>query len=52
MAYFKICPFCGAHLDSCERCDCLDVARCGLVKTRGAPAFGFAIRSKEVKRSA
>lgn len=22
MAYYKICPYCGAHLDCCEKCDC------------------------------
>lgn len=22
MAYFKVCEFCGAHLDSAEKCDC------------------------------
>lgn len=22
MAYFKVCPDCGAHLDPGERCDC------------------------------
>lgn len=24
MAYFKICPHCGSHLDPGEICDCLD----------------------------
>lgn len=22
MAYYRICPWCGAHLDPGERCDC------------------------------
>ncbi len=22
--YFKTCPFCGAHLDPDEKCDCQD----------------------------
>ena len=22
MAYYRICPYCGAHLDPGERCDC------------------------------
>lgn len=22
MAYYRICPYCGAHLDCCEKCDC------------------------------
>ena len=22
MAYFEVCPFCGANLDPGERCDC------------------------------
>lgn len=25
MSYYKTCPFCGAHLDSGERCDCQDI---------------------------
>ena len=24
MPYFRICPSCGAALDPCERCDCVD----------------------------
>lgn len=20
--YYRVCPFCGANLDPCERCDC------------------------------
>lgn len=24
MSYYRKCPFCGAALDPCERCDCLD----------------------------
>lgn len=24
---FKECPFCGAHLDHGERCDCVETAR-------------------------
>ena len=24
MSYYRKCPFCGADLDPCERCDCLD----------------------------
>lgn len=24
MAYYKTCPNCGANLDPCERCDCMD----------------------------
>lgn len=24
MAYFRICPECGAHLDPDEKCDCRD----------------------------
>lgn len=24
MAYFRICKYCGANLDPCERCDCRD----------------------------
>lgn len=56
MAYYKICPFCGAHLDSCERCDCQDEARKSEnyehTKSRDAPAFGLNIRAQEVKNSA
>ena len=22
MAFYNVCPFCGAHLDPGERCDC------------------------------
>ena len=22
MSYYRTCPYCGAHLDSGERCDC------------------------------
>lgn len=22
MAYYRVCPYCGAHLDCCEKCDC------------------------------
>jgi hypothetical protein len=24
VSYYRKCPFCGAALDPCERCDCLD----------------------------
>lgn len=24
MSYYRKCPICGAALDTCERCDCLD----------------------------
>lgn len=24
MAYFTECPYCGAHLDPGERCECMD----------------------------
>ena len=24
MAYYRICEYCGAALDPCERCDCRD----------------------------
>lgn len=24
MSYYRTCPICGAALDPCERCDCLD----------------------------
>lgn len=24
MSYYRACPICGAALDPCERCDCLD----------------------------
>ena len=27
MAYYKVCPLCGAALDTGERCDCLDEPR-------------------------
>ena len=26
MSYFKTCPFCGAHLDPCEVCECKEEA--------------------------
>ena len=22
MSYFRVCPYCGSHLDACETCDC------------------------------
>lgn len=22
MPYYRTCPYCGAHLDPCETCDC------------------------------
>lgn len=25
MAYFKICPYCGASLDPNEKCDCQEI---------------------------
>ena len=27
MAYYHTCPYCGAHLDPGERCDCLESRR-------------------------
>lgn len=24
MSYYRTCPICGAALDPCERCDCMD----------------------------
>lgn len=27
MSYFRECPRCGAHLDACEICDCLNPDR-------------------------
>lgn len=24
MAFYNVCPYCGAHLDPGERCDCKD----------------------------
>ena len=25
MSYYRTCPYCGSHLDPCERCDCIEV---------------------------
>lgn len=31
MAQYRTCPYCGAHLDSGEKCDCMDEdENCGL----------------------
>lgn len=30
---YKICPHCGAHLDPCERCDCIKRAAPGVAST-------------------
>ena len=27
MSYYRECPYCGAHLDPGERCDCRDDAQ-------------------------
>lgn len=38
MAYFRICPNCGSHLDPGERCDCLEdvVKRVAAVKIKNS----------------
>ena len=37
MPYYRTCPYCGAHLDPGERCDCQDEKeppRCGELPER------------------
>ena len=29
MSYYRTCPYCGSHLDPCERCDCKERAAPG-----------------------
>lgn len=40
MNYYRVCPFCGAHLDPGERCDCRDEgnAPIGATNTDGGKA--------------
>lgn len=29
MSYYRVCPYCGCHLDPCEVCDCKETkSRC------------------------
>lgn len=33
MSYYRTCPYCGSHLDPCERCDCKESAAPGATNT-------------------
>lgn len=35
--FYKICPFCNAHLDPCERCDCRDAGKEAAPQPRDRP---------------
>ncbi len=37
---FRECPFCGAHIDHGERCDCVETARITPTESRPGPPFG------------
>lgn len=34
MSYYRTCPYCGSHLDPCERCDCKENAAPGATNTK------------------
>lgn len=34
MSYYRTCPYCGSHLDPCERCDCKENAAPGTTNTK------------------
>ena len=27
MSYYRVCPFCGCHLDPCEICECQNIEK-------------------------
>lgn len=48
MSYFKVCPYCGAHLDPGEVCDCFlsTYARLTPENKRQVDAFALALVEK------
>ena len=34
MSYYRTSPYCGSHLDPCERCDCKEYAAPGATNTK------------------
>lgn len=53
---FKVCPYCGAHLDCGERCDCQGAKKeTALLQQKRShsnnPIASLADRSQEVKRA-
>ena len=46
---YRKCPYCGANLDPCERCDCLDPDEDGNKKA-AMPASTAANPTKEVSK--